>query len=365
MPVQGSMIMKIQQNLFGRALIMLSGSLVLVYSGGVVMAKGGGGHQHSQMQGSGSKQGMPMIGDTGAGGAGGKKGGGMDGCNIDPETGWLGVEVINLDKNVHQGMDYGVEVRNVISGGPGEKAGMQAGDILLSLDGKLLKSVDQLENSVMGFPVGYNAEVSAKRGNQDIKMVLKVEKRKTTFGMSPMMGGGGGGRPGNMRPGMFMEDMMKRAPIGQMQQSGMTPGPSMMFGNGGLFGQRQESNRDEPPTETASARITHMHDIIDRYIFFEKELNLTSVQISALKKQKREIDKTFIRLDAAIKVAQIEIEEFLNDTQVDMDKVESKIREIEKYRTDRSLKQIRSLTEAKKILTKQQLEKFGTLTSSF
>jgi membrane-associated protease RseP (regulator of RpoE activity) len=347
--------MKYLKTFFGIlvAFVLLSSGLASAHSGGL-SSSAAGDHQRSPMQGSGTKQGvMPQRSDAKSPG-----GAGMDGCNIAPETGWLGLEVIDLDKSIHADLDYGIEVKSIIPGGPAEKAGIKAGDVLLTLDGKAIKSIDQLENSVMGFPVGYNAELGVKRGDQEKKMMIKVEKKQSFFAGMPMMAGGGN-MPGNLRPGMFMEDMMKRSPIGQMKQNGMKPGPGMVFGNGGGVGERQKS---ESPT---SALTDRNYDIISQYLSYKNELNLSSDQVTALKKHKREIDKLVVRLDAAIKVAQIEMEELLNENQVDMDKVENKIREIEKNRTERSLKQIRLLTKAKNILTEEQLEKFKRLSSNF
>lgn len=340
--------MKYRKVLWGvlAAFVMFSNVSAFAHSGGL-SSSAAGDHHHIPMQGSGTKS---------------HSGAGMDGCNIAPETGWLGLEVISLNKSIHADMNYGIEVKSIISGGPAEKAGIKAGDILLTLDGKVIKSIDQLENSIMGLPIGYNAELGVKRGDQEKKVMVKVEKRQSFFTGMPMMAGGGH-MPGNLRPGMFMEDMMKRAPIGQMQQSGITPGPGMVFGEGGGLGKHQESI---PKLEyQTSAQTDRNYDIISQYLSYKNELKLSSEQVDALKKHKREIDKFVIRLDAAIKVAQIEMEELLNENQVDMDKVENKIREIEKNRTERSLKQIRSLTDAKSILTKDQLEIFKRLSGSF
>jgi len=333
--------------------VLLSNGLTFAHSGGW-SSSAAEDHQHSPMQGSGTKQGglSQKPGAKTPGGAG------MDGCNIAPETGWLGLEVVDLDKSIHADLDYGIEVKSIIPGGPAEKAGIKTGDVLLTLDGKKIKSIDQLENSVMGFPIGYDAELGVKRGDQEKKMMIKVEKRQSFFTGMPMMAGNGK-MPSNLRPGMFMEDMMKRSPIGQMKQNGVKPGPGMVFGNGGGADERQKS---ESPT---SALTDRNYDIISQYLSYKNELNLSSDQVAALKKHKREIDKSVIRLDAAIKVAQIEMEELLNENKVDMDKVENKIREIEKNRTERSLKQVRLLTEAKNILTEDQLEKFKRLSSNF
>lgn len=352
-------IMKYLKTFFGIlvAFVLLFNGLAFAHSSGL-SSSATGDHQHSPMQGSGTKQGgLPQRPDVKS-----PNGAGMDGCNIAPETGWLGLEVIDLDKSIHADLDYGIEVKSIIAGGPAEKAGIKTGDVLLTLDGKAIKSIDQLENSVMGFPIGYNAELGVKRGDQEKKMMIKVEKRQSFFAGMPMMAGSGK-MPSNLRPGMFMEDMMKRSPIGQMKQNGMKPGPGMVFGNGGGLGEHQESSQKSE--SQTSALTDRNYDIISQYLSYKNELNLSSDQVTALKKHKREIDKSVIRLDAAIKVAQIEMEELLNENQVDMDKVENKIREIEKNRTERSLKQIRLLTEAKNILTEDQLEKFKHLSGNF
>lgn len=294
------------------------------------------------------------------------------GCNIDVGSGWLGLEVDVLDQNAGSNGDNEVIVRRVISGGPAEKVGIKAGDILITLDGEFLKSVEQLENSIMGFQIGYNAYLGVKRGNQKLQVVIKIDKKPSgsPFGMMPMMPGGGGGMSemagmsGGARPGMFFEDMMKRSPLGQMQNSGMKPGPAMVFGNTGQS-ESSETNRmyKSPPDEPGQRR--HKFDVINRYILHEKELNLSPGQIKALKNIKRNIEKTMIRLNASIEIAQIEMDELLNESQMDMEKMDKKIREIENHRTDRSLEQIRSIQEARKILSKKQQEQFKALSGNF
>ena len=349
--------MMIRKALLGGALgfFLLSSSLALAHSAGSSPQN----HQQKSKQGSGTKQYAPMKSTQPGTNT---QGSGMSGCNIATETGWLGLEVVDLDRSAHPDMDHGVSVKGVIPGGPADKAGIKAGDILVTLDGKFVNSVDQLENSSMGFPIGYNAEVGVKSGDQTKTVTVKVAKRQSSFGMRPMMAGGmsgGGSMPGNLRPGMFMEDMMKRSPLGKMQQGGINPGPTMMFGGGQGSNQRVSGYSGQSQAFSTSTRSPDKRDI--KYLYYEKELNLSTDQVNALKKLQRKTDKILIQLDAAIKVAQIDMEELLNESSVDMDKVENKIREIEKYRADRSLKQIRSLTEAKSILTKDQQKKFEEL----
>ncbi len=70
--------------------------------------------------------------------------------------GWLGVYIQPLDSELakEMGIKEGVGIREVIEGSPAANAGIQGGDIVIEVDGKAVKDVNQLQNRISSFKPG-------------------------------------------------------------------------------------------------------------------------------------------------------------------------------------------------------------------
>ena len=74
--------------------------------------------------------------------------------------GSIGIQFTQSDSEQGQsllranGVSEGVFVQSVVPGGPSDKAGMKAGDIILSINGKTLKTGDDLVDTVTATPIG-------------------------------------------------------------------------------------------------------------------------------------------------------------------------------------------------------------------
>jgi Do/DeqQ family serine protease len=90
--------------------------------------------------------------------------------------GWLGVSIQPLDADLAAsfGLDRvtGALVTGVLPGTPAEKAGMQRGDVLLSFDGKPVRSVKELQLLVASSPLEKELLVEVLR--EGTRLVLKV-----------------------------------------------------------------------------------------------------------------------------------------------------------------------------------------------
>jgi serine protease Do len=94
------------------------------------------------------------------------------------ERGWLGVAIQPLDRELADAMGidqaHGVLVADVTAGGPAKKAGILRGDVILSVDGREVRSTGELRNVVAANASGKTVTVSVMRNKQqqDIEVEL-------------------------------------------------------------------------------------------------------------------------------------------------------------------------------------------------
>ena len=72
------------------------------------------------------------------------------------------------------GQDWGVLVADVTPDGPADKAGLQPGDILLSLNGRTMENARELEVSLYRVPVGDKVSLEVLRGGNHLSMSVAV-----------------------------------------------------------------------------------------------------------------------------------------------------------------------------------------------
>ena len=92
-----------------------------------------------------------------------------------------------------------------------------------------------------------------------------------------------------------------------------------------------------------------------------EKLDLSSEQVKDLERLRNDFEKESIRKEAAIRVAKLELREFLDAQPVDMTKVEAKVREIERLRADLRFARIRTVQKAKEQLSVEQRQKLEEL----
>jgi serine protease Do len=83
------------------------------------------------------------------------------------QRGWLGVNIQDLTPDLAKsfGLDTpkGALIAEVAKGGPGDKAGLKRGDIILSYQGKEVRNASALRNEVANTPVGQEAKLAVWR----------------------------------------------------------------------------------------------------------------------------------------------------------------------------------------------------------
>jgi serine protease Do len=83
-----------------------------------------------------------------------------------------------LAEGLRLGRDWGVLLSDVDPDGPGGKAGLQAGDIVVSLNGKTMENARQLEVNLYRYRVGQKVTVEVLRADQLLSYPVAVVERE-------------------------------------------------------------------------------------------------------------------------------------------------------------------------------------------
>jgi Spy/CpxP family protein refolding chaperone len=92
-----------------------------------------------------------------------------------------------------------------------------------------------------------------------------------------------------------------------------------------------------------------------------REIGLTPAQVQDLERIRTGFQRDAIKLEADQRVAQIDLTTLLEAEPVDLDAVESRVRDIERLRADLRIARIRAIERGKAQLTAEQREKLSSL----
>jgi len=101
-------------------------------------------------------------------------------------SGYLGVQIQRLDGQLADyfgAKDGGVLVTEVIEGSPAEKAGMKAGDVILSVAGEEVEDASDLVEEIRGHTPESKVELNVVRKNRKRKMKVTLGEAPRTFDM--------------------------------------------------------------------------------------------------------------------------------------------------------------------------------------
>jgi len=82
-----------------------------------------------------------------------------------------------LAAGLHLQQDWGVVLADVTPGGPAAKAGIQVGDVVLSLNGKPLENARQMEVNLYRYAVGEKVKLDVLREGEKMTYTVGVEER--------------------------------------------------------------------------------------------------------------------------------------------------------------------------------------------
>jgi len=83
------------------------------------------------------------------------------------------------------GFSNGVIITDVTAGGPADKAGVQADDILLTLNGKPIKDGDDLVGRISEMPAGTEVSIGLDRGGKKLEKKVAIADRAKVFADDP------------------------------------------------------------------------------------------------------------------------------------------------------------------------------------
>src|SRR6202790_1382475 len=87
------------------------------------------------------------------------------------------------------GVDHGVIVGEVKKGGPADKAGIKADDIVLGINGQPIKNGDELVARVADLPVGTPTNLTVDRDGKKMELKLTIQDRAKVFSDDPRVVG--------------------------------------------------------------------------------------------------------------------------------------------------------------------------------
>jgi serine protease Do len=94
--------------------------------------------------------------------------------------GWIGVTIQTITPELAQSFGMkeakGALVGDVVKGGPAEKAGIRTGDVIVSFDGKNVKTSNDLPRLVAETAVGKTVDITVIREGNEVHVSVKVEE---------------------------------------------------------------------------------------------------------------------------------------------------------------------------------------------
>jgi serine protease Do len=102
------------------------------------------------------------------------------------QRGEIGAHAQTITAEVASGLGlaqtWGVVIADVTPGGPAAEAGLHIGDLVLSMDGKLMENARQFDVNLYRRPVGVSVPLEVQRGERRLTLRVKVRERPRDAG---------------------------------------------------------------------------------------------------------------------------------------------------------------------------------------
>jgi serine protease Do len=129
--------------------------------------------------------------------------------------GWMGISVQDFSPEVADAYNLprgrGVVVTDVAEGGPGERAGLQAGDVIVGLDARRVQRAHTLRWQVAARGVGRDVRLTVHRIGRPMKMTVKLEEMPADEAPAPTLAASSPSRQPT-RGHTMLEDLLSPVP---------------------------------------------------------------------------------------------------------------------------------------------------------
>jgi serine protease Do len=136
-----------------------------------------------------------------------------------PSRGYLGVSLQSLDEGIAGALgipkNQGELVRSVVPGGPGARAGLQQGDVILRVNGQAVTPDQTVSFLVANTPVGSRIPLDIIRAGKRGTVTVQVAERPTEEQLAALSGGNQGAQGGSTGP----------SPVAPQQALGLSLAP--------------------------------------------------------------------------------------------------------------------------------------------
>ncbi|MBB6478550.1 Do family serine endopeptidase [Spirochaeta isovalerica] len=103
--------------------------------------------------------------------------------NGSPEYGWLGVSIFSVSQEVADSLGLesarGVLISQVFKNSPAQKGGLKPGDVVMNVDGKAIKSSEELNYLIGDIIPGTRVSMELIRDGIPISVSVRIEKRES------------------------------------------------------------------------------------------------------------------------------------------------------------------------------------------
>lgn len=136
--------------------------------------------------------------------------------------GYMGAGIQDLTPELAKAFDLssanGVAITQVEQDSPAQQAGLQPGDVVVSVNGNAVKTANELRLRISGTKPGETVKLGVQRNGKPVTLAVTLKQLPSQRGDEESSGGGGGGEPSALE-GLSVDDLTPQI----AQQLGLGP----------------------------------------------------------------------------------------------------------------------------------------------